>query len=187
MNYQSSITTKKQFLDLKLLSKILTVYSLIVLLSSCGGSSKIGYVDINKLYESFEYKKELAKEFDKIKMARQRICDSLEYELNAIATELEKKNLLNADTENEFSVKRKNFYQISKQFEEDNGVLATSYDAKIIKQLNAYIKEYGKKSNYQLLLGADMKGSVLYGDAKIDETDKLIIYVNERYKGEQVK
>ena len=172
-------------LDLKSLSKFFSLF-LLIGLSSCGGRDKLGYVDINKLYESFEYKKELAIEFNKIKMARQRICDSLEYELNLMANDLEEKKLLNSSTENEFTIKRKNLFQLSKQYEEDNNTLSETYDAKIIKQLNAYIKEYGKNNGYQLLLGADLKGNILYGDPKMDETDKLITFVNERYKGEHL-
>lgn len=182
----SNTLTKMLSLDLKLLSKIPLIFILISL-SSCRGKDKLGYVDINKLYESFEYKKELAIEFNKIKMARQRICDSLEYELNIIANDLEKKKLLNSVTENEFSIKRKNLFQLNKQYEEENRTLSETYDAKIIKQLNAYIKEYGKNNGYQLLLGADLKGNILYGDPKMDETDKLITFVNERYKGEDLK
>lgn len=182
MSLQLNLIIVNGFSDLKSLNKFISFF-LILLLSSCGNDSKICYVDINKLYESFEYKKELTLEYNKIKTTRQRICDSLDYELNTIANDIEKRELLNAESENEFSIKRKKLYQLSKQFEEDNKILLETYDAKIIKQLNSYIKEFGKKNSYQLLLGADMKGSILYGDAKIDETDKLINYVNERYKG----
>ncbi|MDI1233821.1 MAG: OmpH family outer membrane protein [bacterium] len=154
--------------------------------SSCSGD-KLAYVDIAKLFESFNYKKVLTKEYDQIKMSRQRIIDSLEYDLNRMATEIEKKSKIDKNTEVEFEEKRKRVYTIEKQYEEDNQILITSYNEKIITQLNSYIKEYGKKNGYKFILGTDNKGTLLYGDEGLDITDKVTIYVNDRFQGERVK
>ena len=167
---------------MKLLNKIILLL-IVVSLFSCN-SERIGYVDVNKLYEGFKYKKNLTEEFNKIKTARKRILDSLELELNQYATRIEQQNKFNASIENEFEVKKKYFYQLSKQLEEDNQVLIDSYNTKIIAQLNSYLKDFGKKNNYKILLGADNKGNILYGDENSDDTEKALSYINERFEGE---
>jgi outer membrane protein len=167
---------------LKTFNKITLVAIIGFCLVSCS-EKKLGYVDINKLYESFEYKKKLTKEYETVKSARQRITDSLEMLLNQTASEIERTKNFSLETEKKFEQQKKDFYQLSRQYDEDNAVLLTSYDDKIISQLNAYIKEYGKSNAYDLLVGADKKGSILYGDEKIDVTDELVEYVNKRYSG----
>ncbi len=151
---------------------------------SCTDDSKLAYVDINTLYESFEYKKEMTQEFNVIKTARQRILDSLDLELNQISKSA---NTLDKNQLNVLETKQNYLIQITRQFEEENSILVGSYNERIMKQLNAYIDEYGKKNGYKFIYGADNKGSLLYADKKLNITEKVVEFVNERFKGEKVK
>lgn len=166
---------------MKLLIKVIVIV-LPFFFTACN-DDKVGYIDVNKLYESFEYKKILTEDFNRIKSARKRIVDSLDFELNKLLNEMEKSSQVNKESEQIFEKKQKDLYQIEKQYDEDNQVLINSYNEKIIKQLNAYIKEYGQNESYKLILGADNKGGLLYADEKLNVTEKVIIYVNERYRG----
>ena len=167
---------------LNTLKKVVLVTVVSMLLGSCS-QKKIGYVDINKLYEAFEYKKKLALDYNAVKNARQRITDSLEMLLNQSAMEIENSKSFTLETEKKFEAQKRGVYQLVRQYEEDNAVLLASYDEKVINQLNAYIKEYGKSNGYDLLVGADKKGSILYGNEEMDVTEEVIEYVNNRYKG----
>ncbi len=162
------------------------MYLLIVFLLFSCNSEKIGYVDLNKLFEEFRYKKSLTKEYNKVKAVRKRVVDSLEFELNQMANAIEQKKNFNATIEMEFELKKKNYLQIGRQFEDDNQILLESYNSKIITQLNSYLKEYGRDNHFKILIGADNKGNVLYGDESIDETSKALGYINERFEGEKV-
>ncbi len=57
----------------------------------------------------------------------------------------------------------------------------------VINQINSYIKEYGEKHGYDLILGVTMDGSVLYGKDAIDVTDEVLKGLNENYKKGSVK
>ena len=160
-----------------------TFIALLLFSITACGSDKIGYVDLNKLYEGFSYKKNLTEEFNKVKSARQRILDSVEIELNQMAGTIEQGNKFNAFTEKEFEERKNKYFQLAKQFEEDNQALSESYNSKVILQLNTYLKEFGKKNKFKILLGADNKGSILYGDESLDQTENALKYVNESFEG----
>ncbi|HEY1047872.1 MAG TPA: OmpH family outer membrane protein [Bacteroidia bacterium] len=152
---------------------------------ACNNNSKVVYIDVNLLYESFEYKKELSAEYNKVKSVRDRVKDSLENELSQLSYEFEGMKSIPEDKKKIFDSKREYFLQVNQQFDEDNENLRLTYDSKIIKQLNSYIKEFGDKNSYDLILGADNKGTVLYGKKDLDKTKDLLEYVNNRYKGEK--
>ena len=127
----------------------------------------------------------MSADYNKIKMARQRILDSLEMELNMLASKLEMNKSMNFETQTFFENKKKALYQLNQQYNEDNDNLLETYNKQILTHLNSYIKDYGKKNSSLLIVGADNKGSILYGDESIDITEDLIAYVNERFKGEK--
>lgn len=176
---------KKYFSDLKLFNKPLFFLLFVAGLTACQNGMKVVYVDINQLYESFEYKKELSKEYNKVKGARDRVIDSLENELGQISYELQGMNTIPADRRAAFDKKKEYFMQLNQQLEEDNENLRVTYDNKIIKQLNAYLKEFGEKNAYDVILGADSKGTVLYARKDLDKTKEVLEYINNRYKGEK--
>ena len=49
-------------------------------------------------------------------------------------------------------------------------------------RLNTLLNEYGAKNDYQLVIGANGMGTVLYNEKDIDKTEELIKFVNERYE-----
>jgi outer membrane protein len=49
--------------------------------------------------------------------------------------------------------------------------------------MSQYINDYGKKNNYDLILGADGSGTLMYSKAKYDISEEIIIFINNKYKG----
>ena len=53
---------------------------------------------------------------------------------------------------------------------------------KIAEDVNDFIKDYGKKNGYQLILGTvNLNGAVMYGDDKIDLTKVIVDGLNSAY------
>jgi Skp family chaperone for outer membrane proteins len=53
----------------------------------------------------------------------------------------------------------------------------------VYEKANLYMREYGKKHRYSIILGTVAGGSILYGDdRRFDITEKIIKGLNERYK-----
>ena len=50
-----------------------------------------------------------------------------------------------------------------------------------INQMNAYIETYGKKNNYEVILGSTLSGSILYGGEALDITEEVLDSMNSEY------
>ena len=53
------------------------------------------------------------------------------------------------------------------------------------KRLNPLIDAFSAEHGFQLVIGANGMGTVLYNDATYDHTDELIKYVNAKYEANQ--
>ncbi len=55
--------------------------------------------------------------------------------------------------------------------------------ARVIKQVNAYLKKYGEKHNYKIIFAATEYGNIAYAKDGIDVTEEIINGLNEEYYG----
>lgn len=55
----------------------------------------------------------------------------------------------------------------------------------LIKEIKAFIKDYGKQNQYTYILGANEAGSVLYGDEAKDITEDVLKALNDDYTKKQ--
>lgn len=144
--------------------------------------NKIAYVEINSLYDSFAFKKEMENKLVNIKRTRKNILDSMQLQLRVLASSLdpkkEKDKLL-------FEATRENYFKREKAFTEDNNALTGEYSASVLKQINQYIQEYGKQHGYTYILGADGNGSIMFADDEKNITEEVLTYLNDRYKGKK--
>jgi outer membrane protein len=163
------------------MNKAILFILLSVLLASCK-KEKVAYMDIKQVFDEFKYKQDLEKELTGIKNKRKFSLDSMETNLRLLSkrakADIGDKNLAaQFDIEKELYLKRK--YML----EEEEEQMVKTYDAKIISQLNSYVKEYGKKNNYSLILGANSDGNIMYSDTTLDISKDIIKYINNKYEG----
>lgn len=144
---------------------------------------KVGYVNIKEIYEGFEMKKQMEQKYLKIKKSREKILDSLKFELNTLLKQIDSEKQKNPLTIREFELKRDLFLQKKTSFEEENNALTAEYDQGILTQLNQYIKDYGIQNNFSLLFGSDGNGSLMYGTEELNKTKEVLEYVNSKYNG----
>lgn len=52
----------------------------------------------------------------------------------------------------------------------------------VLNQINSHIQDYAKRNGFDIVLGADGSGAVLYGGEPFDITDKVLKELNENYK-----
>lgn len=52
----------------------------------------------------------------------------------------------------------------------------------VLSQVNSFVKEYAKKRGYDMVLGAEGNGSVLFGEKKMDITDDVLKELNGQVK-----
>ncbi len=156
------------------LVKFCSLAAVVLFIVSCGGKEveRVGFVRIHKLFADFDGKKELEKELLTLKDKQQFVLDSLLLEVKTSSlegVELEQKKMI--------------LQQVSIEFENNLSKQATQSDEHIWKQINQYVEEYGKENKYTFLYGAGGNGAIMYGDSTKDVTQKVLVYINNKYKG----
>lgn len=148
---------------------------------------KTGYVDLGKVYNEFEMKREKEAQLARIQQARKHILDSLELQLTStsrVLQNLHKSSGKPAASEvNAFQRLQDEYVYKQQSFEQESMASIEKYEQEIWKQINQYVKDYGKANGYTYILGADGTGAVMHADESEDITEELTRYVNERYKG----
>jgi Skp family chaperone for outer membrane proteins len=167
------------------LASLIVIVLLLLIYLQGNNKDKIYYVETATLYNEFDLKKELEKEYDQIIGFREKQKDSLESLKAAIYEEL-KNSSKYSDQEKE-AIWQQQSARIDKEKNEileTNVSLTREYEEKIWKQLNAYVKDYRKKHNIDFLFGAMGDGHILSASEKKNMTDDLIIYVNKQFNGD---
>lgn len=158
-----------------------------IILTGCGDSKpKIVYVDSAKLYTEFELTQELSSKMEQTFGTRKQILDSLELEVYSLSKLVEAEKGKNSERIALFNIKRDEFVMKKQQFEEDNQLLSQQYNEQITKQFNQYMNEFGKEKDYDVILGANGDGGIMYANEAIDVTDEALQFINGKYNGNPV-
>ncbi len=165
----------------------LIVCSLGVFIYHKSVKKKIGYIEIKKVFNGFQMKKELEDKFKQTTNSRGKIIDSLALNLKLISKQLNEqkqtKEGINNDLAYMFEFKREEFLKLKNQFTEENAALSQKYDGQILEQMTQYIIEFGKANNYEFIFGADGSGNLMYADETLNISDDISAYINNKYKG----
>lgn len=130
------------------------------------GKKPIAYIDISKMLEGYKFKKEMADESTKnLYMIKGRI-DSLK-----VAHKLDTSPMI--DTQIAYA---------ERAFEQYYTFSAQEMTKKVWDRLNPLLEDFGKEHGYQLIIGANGAGTVLYGAPGNDVTAEAIQYVNKKYE-----
>jgi outer membrane protein len=145
-------------------------------------TSKVGYVDIPKVFNGFEMKKEFQEKYKKTAVLRKRVIDSLSLDLQLLAKRVQA-NKKDLDLVNEFDMKREEFFKRKNNSDQDNAALSNQYDKQILEQMSQYILDFGKKYKYDIIMGADGNGTLMYANDRFNISEEVTNYINDRYKG----
>ena len=164
---------------------VISTLIILTLLSSCSTNNKqVAVVDLPLVYASFDYKKELMTEYESIAQKIEFQKDSLNNAINQV--EINLKNSTYNDTEKSRLYEQAYSAYISSKeymdFRKDS--IAQAYTGKIWKHLNSYVADYGKAHDYQVIIGMQGNGNVMYVKESTNITDQVLAYANEKYNGE---
>ncbi len=163
-----------------------TVISGVVLLNYwlCGKQQNtIVWVNLSKVYNEFDLKKELEGKFKIVQTERKKILDSLELNLKVLGNQVELTKGKDEVKLYEFQMKREEYLTKKEQFEQDNAQLQGDYNQQVLTQINQYVKEYALSNNYSYVLGADGTGTLMFANDGKEVTGDILVYINNKYKG----
>ncbi|MBQ0735000.1 OmpH family outer membrane protein [Aquimarina celericrescens] len=174
----------KLALPISILALITAVISFFYLQSS----SELVYVDVNKLLDGYKRTRIVKAEFDEKAKTMKTNVDSLivgwQNELKTYEKERSSMTKKEIELKQELLGNKQqqiNNYQqaVQKQLvEEDKKVTQT-----VINDINDFVKEYGKKNGYKVIFGATGNGTIMYGEASADLTDKVLERLNAEFEG----
>jgi outer membrane protein len=128
---------------------------------------KIVYADAIKLFNDYKFKADMER--------------SSQAALNKMKNELDSAELIYKMNTNDLSAQR---LLLEKQQKWSDGYSAINKEInqKVWERLNLLINKFGKEQGYELLIGANGMGTVLYASDSRDVTEDLIKYVNTNYE-----
>ncbi|CAM1340649.1 OmpH family outer membrane protein [Tenacibaculum amylolyticum] len=151
-------------------------------------SSKLVYVDVNKLLEGYKRTKEVRAQFEKKAKVLKANVDSLvtdwqkELKLyekeraNYSKKELKLKQELLANKQQQIN----NYQQaVQNQIQEEDKKATQT----VINDINDYVTEYGKQKGYKMIFGASGGGNIMYADKSADLTEKVLEGLNSEFDG----
>lgn len=144
---------------------------------------KTAFIDLNKTYNDFDFKKELEKKAEEIQQKRKLIIDSLEFNLKILSKDINDEKGRDKMKIRDFEIKREDYIRKKQLFDEDNETMLKKYDEQIYKQLNQYVKDYGDLHHYTFIHGASGTGNIMYAKPEFDITNEVTLYINQKYKG----
>ena len=128
--------------------------------------SEVVYIDISKMAEGYKFKKDLEAEGTKNLYHIKNTIDSLKM----------------IDKVNDNPVVDSQVFYAERAFEQYYTVSNQEITKKVWDRLNPILEEFGKHNHYELIVGANGAGTVLYGAKKNDVTQEAINYINSRYE-----
>lgn len=162
----------KKGIKIAIVSSVVSIGLLVVVYlnkSSDTTQLKTVFMDSYMVFEEFEMKKDYDKRLEKEIVNEQAELDAIGAQLNSSSDQLKI-----AALKKEFTVKKLAF---DKKF----NAISQQYTNEVYKRLNGYIKSYGKKNHFGVIIGSNGQGNVMYVDEKQDVTKDLIQYINLQY------
>lgn len=175
----------KAIIIIVITSVIVSLTSVFVYHSSM--KQKIGYIEIKKVFDGFQMKKELEDKFKQNTKVKERILDSLSFNLKLMSKQLNEQQGstkgVDKDLVYAFEYKREEFLKLKNQYNDESSVLSRKYDAQILERLTQYVIEYGKNNGYKMIFGADGNGSLMYATDDYNVSSPVIEFINKKYSG----
>lgn len=157
---------------------VIVIISLVLIVVYISRNMKrVVYVTTAEVFDGFKMTKEVNSDVKKIEQSKQTILDSIGDHLKKMQA-----GVIKTDEAN-FNFVKKEFLTKRNQFAEEITRLKQSSVEKIWKQINQHISEYGKEKGYDLILGANGEGSLMFAEENIDVTKEITEYINAKYDG----
>lgn len=176
---------KNLSLPISLLALLCTIVSFFYFNST---SSDQVYVDVNKLLEGYNRTKVVRADFEEKAKSLNANVDSLisgwQNELKLYEKERSKMSKKELELKQQLLSSKQqqiNNYQqaVQKQIQEEDKKATQT----VINDINDYVKEYGKKHGYKLILGASGGGNIMYADDSTDLTEAILEGLNAEFEG----
>lgn len=166
--------------------KKLIIAGIVLIGATACQQDKVAFVDNSKLVNEYQGKKDLETDLkakvEKFNKKRDSISKAFQLEYGE-AESKSKSMSQRAAQELAKNLNQKGQF-LGQQLQLEEQQLQAESQSKtdtLLKEIKAFVKDYGKQHQYTYILGANEAGSVMYGDETKDITEELLKALNEKY------
>lgn len=154
-----------------------------ILATGCTQNMSVAVVDMQTVFDQFDYTKELKSEFEEKNQKMKISLDSMYQELVILNNHLSQSK--DEDLAKVFATKEAIYNrQLAANQKQAEESMNTS-DEKILNQINQYLTDYSKANHLDLILGKQSADySVIYAGEVLNHTEEVVEYINKRYNNE---
>jgi outer membrane protein len=128
--------------------------------------------------------KEYTEIFQRNQQIKRQRLDSLSFEIEMLGKQIELDGLpVTAPEVSVYNRKMENFVALKKNYEEDDYLSNEKYRSEIYAQINKYVEEYAQENRYDVIMGGNGSGNIMYLSKKVNITDEVLTYINKKYEG----
>lgn len=130
-------------------------------------AKRIVFVDTIALVEQYNMKQEMTSKLQRAFDLKKGTYDSL-------------MTVLLLDSSNQ--VIKRSLFDIQQELEEINTNF-TEVNTHVWNSINPLLAKFGEQHNYDIIIGANGMGTVLYGKSYINITQDVLVFINNEYEG----
>lgn len=169
------------------MKKSFIVLASLVLFASCQEQVKIGFVDNAKLIKDYQKKIDIESKLQIKIDAFNKRADSIGQSFQIQAGILQQKDPKMVQTKSQEAYQKlgQQYQMFQQQMQVEEQQIQKESQTQIdslIKEVKAFVKDYGKNNTYNYILGSNDAGSVMYGAEQNDLTQLLTDALNADYK-----
>ncbi len=169
------------------MKKVVLVVFGLLLMTSCQNEMKTGFIDNSKLINDYQKKKDVEATFKTRIEAFDKKVESIgqEFQIEAQAFQEKAATMAQKDAQEQYQILGQKQQRLQQQFQAEEQMIQKESQTEIdtlIKEVRAFVKEYGKKNGFTYILGSNEAGSVIYGEESKDLTAEILAELNKSYK-----
>lgn len=150
---------------------------------------KVGYVNSQYLIANYEGFKDATKVYQQKAGQWQANIDTLGKELDARIKQYEGEKARLSVSEKKLSEelieeKRKQLAQYQQGIRQKAQQEDQQMTSEVVQEINAFLKDYGKKKNFTIIFGATDMGNIVHASEALDLTEEVLEALNGRYRGD---
>lgn len=169
------------------LSILALVASISVVVYVNSNHPKLAYVDSALLVQEYEGMQDAVKAYQTKAAVWQANIDTLAAELSRTVREFEKnKNSLGPNevklSQELIQSKRAQFLNYKKAISEKAQGEDEKMTKAVMEEINAYVKRYGEQQNFEIIVGANQTGNLVYAKEGLNITKEVLESLNAEYQ-----
>jgi outer membrane protein len=150
---------------------------------------RIVYIDSAQLVNGYLGMKEARTSYQQKTVAWKSNIDTLMQEVQRSIQKHEKEMSGMTKKERELSeelikTKQKQLRDYQRAIQEKAQQEDTEMTTLVLEEVNTFLKEYGERNNYRMIMAATEYGNLAYADEDLDITKEVLEQLNKRYRGE---